>query len=347
MRVARRTARAILIDGNSRLILFRRTLPKRKPYWSTPGGGVDPEDGSIEAALHRELAEELGATVDRTAPVFLSTSPRGDGIAIAHFFVCRLVSMDLTKRTGSEFTNPAKGRYDVERIDLRGKKLARYALTPPEVKEFILANRQALLTTALAADTPPITAPPVDLDARPGPETAAGARTAAAARAAGPASGPAGSRTAEALTAAASQAEAGQPTTAQPETAQAEATSTDAARAEPARAEPARAEATRAAGARTGAGAAEAPAARTTGRPAGDHPRPADRAGDHGTPASGAPAAATPPRARRRVLPPILEIVDGEVVRDGSDGSSPDGPGLADPGDGLSRLRRIWRWGRP
>jgi hypothetical protein len=45
-------------------------------------------------------------------------------------------------------------------------------------------------------------------------------------------------------------------------------------------------------------------------------------------------------------MPPILEIVDGEVVRDGSDGSTPDGPGLADPGDGLPRRRRFWPWGR-
>ncbi len=157
MRVVRRAARAILIDGNGRLVLFRRTLPKRKPYWSTPGGGVDREDGSVEAALHRELAEELGATVDRVQQVFLTSPPRGDGIAVSHFFVCRLVSMDLSKRTGEEFTNPAKGRYDVERIDLRGKKLNRYALQPPEAKEFILANRQALLVAALTDDAPPLT----------------------------------------------------------------------------------------------------------------------------------------------------------------------------------------------
>jgi ADP-ribose pyrophosphatase YjhB (NUDIX family) len=137
--------------------VFKRTLPKRRPYWSTPGGGVDATDSSVEAALHRELAEELGASVDRTQQVFLASPPRGDGIAIQHFFVCRLVSMDLTKRTGSEFGNPAKGRYDVERIDLRGKKLARYDLQPPEVKRFILANRQALVDAALNEETPPTT----------------------------------------------------------------------------------------------------------------------------------------------------------------------------------------------
>ncbi|WP_133150859.1 NUDIX hydrolase, partial [Frankia canadensis] len=160
MRVVRRTARAILIDPDGRLVLFRRTLPKRKPYWSTPGGGVDAGDDSIEAALHRELAEELGATVDRVQQVFLTSPPRGGGITVAHFFVCRLVSMDLSLRTGEEFTNPAKGRYDVDRIDLHGKKLSRYPLQPLEVKEFILANRQALLMAALDDETPPLTSPP-------------------------------------------------------------------------------------------------------------------------------------------------------------------------------------------
>nr|MDT0666889.1 NUDIX hydrolase [Micromonospora sp. DSM 115978] len=65
MQVVRRAARAILIDDSGRLVVFKRTVPKRKVYWSTPGGGVDAEDGSVEAALHRELFEELGATVDR------------------------------------------------------------------------------------------------------------------------------------------------------------------------------------------------------------------------------------------------------------------------------------------
>ncbi|WP_225438102.1 NUDIX domain-containing protein [Candidatus Frankia nodulisporulans] len=166
MRVVRRAARAILIDDSGQLILFRRTLPKRKPYWSTPGGGVDPEDASVEAALHRELAEELGAVVDRVQPVFFMSPPRNGGLAVSHFFVCRLVSMDLSLRTGEEFSNPAKGRYDVERIDLYSKKLARYALQPSELKTFILTNRQALILAALddtapALHTPPAPLPPI------------------------------------------------------------------------------------------------------------------------------------------------------------------------------------------
>jgi 8-oxo-dGTP pyrophosphatase MutT (NUDIX family) len=172
MRVVRRAARAILIDDDERLVVFKRTLPKRKVYWSTPGGGIDSDDSSIEAALHRELAEELGAVADRVQQVFVTSTPRGNGIAVQHFFVCRLVSMDLAARTGAEFSNPAKGRYDVERIDLRGRKLSRYNLQPPQVRDFILANRHALLGVALH-DVPPLTDPAPTPAATVEPEPAA------------------------------------------------------------------------------------------------------------------------------------------------------------------------------
>jgi 8-oxo-dGTP pyrophosphatase MutT (NUDIX family) len=59
--VRRRSARAILIDDDGYLVLIRRTRPGRAPYWTTAGGGVEVDDASIEAAMHRELAEELGA----------------------------------------------------------------------------------------------------------------------------------------------------------------------------------------------------------------------------------------------------------------------------------------------
>ncbi|WP_250281159.1 NUDIX domain-containing protein [Frankia sp. CiP1_Cm_nod2] len=170
MRIVRRAARAILIDDDGYLVVFHRTPPGVAPYWSTVGGGVDPEDASVEAALHRELAEELGATVDRVQQVFLTSEPRppkagGDrdgrrpGLVVQHFFVCRLVTMDLTARTGTEFTNPAKGGYDIERVDLRGEDLAGFTLLPPALKEFILANRDALLDAALTPANDPATPP--------------------------------------------------------------------------------------------------------------------------------------------------------------------------------------------
>jgi 8-oxo-dGTP pyrophosphatase MutT (NUDIX family) len=61
--IGRRAARAILIDDLGQLVLIKRTKLGQAPYWTAPGGGVDDTDASVEAALHRELAEELGATV--------------------------------------------------------------------------------------------------------------------------------------------------------------------------------------------------------------------------------------------------------------------------------------------
>jgi ADP-ribose pyrophosphatase YjhB (NUDIX family) len=73
--VGRRAARAILIDEHDRLVLIRRTKPGQAPYWTAPGGGVDATDASVEAALHRELAEELGAEASGAARVFSAPRP--------------------------------------------------------------------------------------------------------------------------------------------------------------------------------------------------------------------------------------------------------------------------------
>ena len=98
--VRRRSARAILIDDDGYLVLIRRTRPGRAPYWTTAGGGVEDGDASIEAAMHRELAEELGAKAIGASQVFLDSWSREAGLYVQHFFVTRLASMDLSTGTG-------------------------------------------------------------------------------------------------------------------------------------------------------------------------------------------------------------------------------------------------------
>ena len=44
-------------------MLIKRTKPNQRPYWTTPGGGIEESDESVEAALQREPIEELGAEV--------------------------------------------------------------------------------------------------------------------------------------------------------------------------------------------------------------------------------------------------------------------------------------------
>lgn len=146
--ITRHSARAILIDDEDRLVLFKRTKPGQDPYWSTVGGGVDATDASVEAALHRELGEELGATATAAVPVFLhSFTNNGGGLTVQHYFVARLTSLDLSKRHGPEFEDPSRGAYDPVRVPLSGdcEQLAALDLRPPCLTQFILSNRDALL----------------------------------------------------------------------------------------------------------------------------------------------------------------------------------------------------------
>lgn len=111
--VVRRAARAILIDDSGRLLLIRRTRPGLEPYWTTPGGGVEPTDESVEQAIVRELREELGAEVSDVQPVLQVSGLAGDaGVTVQHFFVCRLLHLDLDRRHGPELfrTRPRRLR---------------------------------------------------------------------------------------------------------------------------------------------------------------------------------------------------------------------------------------------
>jgi 8-oxo-dGTP pyrophosphatase MutT (NUDIX family) len=125
----RHGVRALLLDGTD-LILFRRTKPGRDLYWTTPGGGVDPGDPDPQTALRRELDEELGATAGDLRQVFTLAEQTPVGDYRHTFYVCRLISMDLSRRHGPEFSDPAKGRYDVERVPCTPEALARVNLRP-------------------------------------------------------------------------------------------------------------------------------------------------------------------------------------------------------------------------
>ncbi|MBG0829843.1 NUDIX hydrolase [Planomonospora sp. ID67723] len=130
------SVRALLLDGD-RLVLFRRVVPGRELYWSVPGGHVEPGDASLEHTLHRELMEELGATVSGVTPLTTLNCVRDGGLKIQHVYGCRLVSMDLALRSGPEFSDPAKGRYEVVRLPLVPAEITAINLIPPELGDYL------------------------------------------------------------------------------------------------------------------------------------------------------------------------------------------------------------------
>ncbi|NJP88046.1 NUDIX hydrolase [Nonomuraea sp. FMUSA5-5] len=140
----RPSVRGVLLDHDERLVLFRRTVPGRARYWSVPGGHVEPEDGSLEDTLRRELLEELGATVSGVTFLVSVSYPWQGEVKTQHVFGCRLVSMDPELRHGPEFEDPSRGLYEVERVPLRRSEIFSRNLIPQAVAGYLSASITAL-----------------------------------------------------------------------------------------------------------------------------------------------------------------------------------------------------------
>lgn len=161
-KIVRQSARALLFDSERRLVFFKRTKPEQEPYWVTVGGGLEPEDTGAEAALHREVFEELGGEVDGVRQVFLITDDLREGVGLQHVFVARLVSMNSSRRTGTEFTAPGRGTYEVVTVPATREGFAGIRLLPLELAEFARVNLNGLQALAEIAKThAPLTGEPL------------------------------------------------------------------------------------------------------------------------------------------------------------------------------------------
>lgn len=69
-RVVRPTSRLLVLDEDDRLLLMKTVAPDTSRFarWITPGGGVDPGETHVEAAV-RELHEETGQVVTEVGDV--------------------------------------------------------------------------------------------------------------------------------------------------------------------------------------------------------------------------------------------------------------------------------------
>ena len=91
-------AAAAIVRGSgpdAAIFTARRTEPAHLAGgWEFPGGKVDPEDATIEHALHRELREEIGVEVE--VLTFLEGDLEGGAWSMGeeyalNVFVCRIV----------------------------------------------------------------------------------------------------------------------------------------------------------------------------------------------------------------------------------------------------------------
>lgn len=154
--VVKRTARAILLELDpddphrpASIVLIKRTRPGARPYWITPGGGVEPTDRSVVAALHREVDEELGGKVEGVVPAFVDTVAHSHhedgslahphGVKVQHFFVCRLTAMDPSRRHGPEVDEP-QGEYEIVRLPFTREGVTSVNVVPPSLRAYLAAN---------------------------------------------------------------------------------------------------------------------------------------------------------------------------------------------------------------
>ncbi len=82
---------AALVDAEGRVLLQKRAPDRQMPgLWEFPGGKVE-EGETPEAALIRELGEELGISTDASGltPSCFASAPNGERHMLLLLYICR------------------------------------------------------------------------------------------------------------------------------------------------------------------------------------------------------------------------------------------------------------------
>jgi len=115
-------AACALVDADGRVLLAKR--PPGKPLaglWEFPGGKIEPGE-TPEAALIRELEEELGIQIAGKclAPLSFASHSYPDFHLLMPLYVCRRWDGDIEARQGQQLTW------------VRAQRLADYAMPPAD-----------------------------------------------------------------------------------------------------------------------------------------------------------------------------------------------------------------------
>lgn len=134
--------RAVLVTPDGTMLVIRRTRPGVPVYWVLPGGGVEPGDASREAALHREIHEEIAGKAD-VVRLLHTTETGGER---QFFYLARIAAWSFEDRTGPEFGAEGRGEYALEEVPLTPEGLDGIDLRPEEIARVL---REALGTGGL------------------------------------------------------------------------------------------------------------------------------------------------------------------------------------------------------
>jgi ADP-ribose pyrophosphatase YjhB (NUDIX family) len=132
--------RAILVKNPNTLLLIKRVRPGLEPYWVLPGGGIEQTDTSPEAALDREVREEMSATINIYRLVYVLERQEESKVTRELFFLCKVIDYDFDSRSGPEFSDPARGEYILEEIELTEGVLQKTNIKPHEFKQFLVGS---------------------------------------------------------------------------------------------------------------------------------------------------------------------------------------------------------------
>ncbi|MEW1913978.1 NUDIX domain-containing protein [Kitasatospora sp. NPDC085895] len=109
------------------------------------GGGVEDEDAGLEAALLREIREEIAGEATDLHPFRELTNDKGE---VEHFYTARITSWNFDNRTGLEFRRDDRGEYLLEEVPVTADAVDALNLMPPLIKE---ALRDAIGTGDLTS----------------------------------------------------------------------------------------------------------------------------------------------------------------------------------------------------
>lgn len=125
--------RAILVTPNNTMLAIKRVRPGVTPYWVVPGGGVEPTDPHREAALEREIREEIAGEIDVIS--LLQVLEAHD--ERQYYYLATIKHWSFEDHTGPEFAHNSRGKYLLEEVPLTPDGITSIDLKPEAISDYL------------------------------------------------------------------------------------------------------------------------------------------------------------------------------------------------------------------